>query len=62
MGRLTGAIADELPVPTIAHLRDIIKLSWAATADLNRNRLLIAVSDATRDFHVAQNLDAEQHY
>ena len=60
MGRLTGAIAEELSIPTIAHLRDIIKLSRAAIADLNRNRLLIAVSEATRGFHVAQNLDAER--
>jgi glycosyltransferase involved in cell wall biosynthesis len=60
MGRLTGAIADEFSIPTIAHLRDIIKLSRAAVDDLNRNRLLIAVSEATRDFHVAQNLDAER--
>lgn len=60
MGRLTGAIADQLDIPCLAHLRDIIKLSKAAIADLNRNRLLIAVSRATQDFHVAQGLDAEK--
>ena len=58
MGRLTGALADDIAIPTTAHLRDIIKLSRAAIADLNRNRRLIAVSNATRDFHIAQGLDA----
>lgn len=58
MGRLTGAIAGKIRVPAVAHLRDILKLSRAAVADLNRNRLLIAVSQATRDFHVDQGIDA----
>jgi glycosyltransferase involved in cell wall biosynthesis len=60
MGRLTGAVASELDAPCIAHLRDIIGLSRAAIADLNRNRLLIAVSQATKDFHVAQGLEPAQ--
>jgi glycosyltransferase involved in cell wall biosynthesis len=57
MGRLLGALGDEFPIPRIAHLRDIIGLSHAAVADLNRNDRLIAVSEATRDFHVSQGLD-----
>jgi len=60
MGRLTGAIAAELSLPTIAHLRDILKLSRAAVGDLNRNRLLLAVSQATKRFHVEQGLHAER--
>ena len=60
MGRLTGAIAEEIKIPSIAHLRDIIKLSTAAVDDLNHNRLLIAVSEATKEFHVAQGLDADK--
>jgi glycosyltransferase involved in cell wall biosynthesis len=60
MGRLTGAAAAQLRVPCTAHLRDIIGLSAAAVADLNRNRRLVAVSRATRDFHVAQGLDASR--
>jgi glycosyltransferase involved in cell wall biosynthesis len=58
MGRLTGAIAGEAGCRCVAHLRDIIRLSGRAIADLNRNDLLIAVSQATRDYHVAQGLDA----
>ncbi len=57
MGRLTGAAADRLPVPCTAHLRDIVKLSSNAVGELNHNRRLIAVSRATRDFHVAQGVD-----
>ncbi len=60
MGRLTGAIANQLPMPTVAHLRDILKLSGKAIADLNQNTRLIAVSNATRSFHIAQRLDAER--
>lgn len=60
MGRLTGAIAEEITIPCLAHLRDIIKLSNAAVDDLNHNRLLIAVSEATKKFHVAQGLDTDK--
>ena len=44
---------DRLEIPTTTHLRDIIKLSAATVADLNRNQRLIAVSQATRAFHIA---------
>jgi len=57
MGRLTGAISQELPFPCIAHLRDILKISRAAMRDLNHNTRMVAVSEATRDFHIAQGLD-----
>ncbi|NOX53423.1 MAG: glycosyltransferase family 4 protein [Planctomycetes bacterium] len=57
MGRLVGAASPRLSVPTVAHLRDIVRLSRRAVTDLNQNRLLIAVSEATRRFHVSQGLD-----
>lgn len=60
MGRLTGAAAAVLDIPCTAHLRDIIGLSRAAVNDLNRNTRLIAVSDATRQFHVAQGVEASK--
>jgi glycosyltransferase involved in cell wall biosynthesis len=60
MGRLTGAIASQLPIPCTAHLRDIIGLSNAAVADLSGNVALFAVSQATRDFHVAQGIAADR--
>lgn len=57
MGRLSGPVAAELRLPSVAHLRDIIKLSRAAVDDLNRHPRLLAVSQATREFHVQQGLD-----
>jgi len=60
MGRLSGPVATELSLPSIAHLRDIVGLSAAAVADLNRHTRLIAVSEATRAFHIAQGVSAEK--
>ena len=60
MGRLSGSLASRLNIPCLAHLRDIIRLSDAAVADLNRNRLLLAVSRATRDSHIAQGLQEQR--
>ena len=60
MGRLSGPVAADLEVPSIAHLRDIIRLSRRAVADLNRHTRLLAVSEATRQFHVACGLAAEK--
>lgn len=57
MSRLTGALADQIPVPCSGHLRDIIKLSRAAIHDLNQNQRLAAVSAATREFHIGRGLD-----
>ena len=58
MGRLLGAAAGFAPpFVSTAHLRDIIRLSRAAIADLNANRRLVAVSEAALQFHVAQGLD-----
>lgn len=55
MGVLTGLL--QLPVPRIAHLRDIMRVSKNVMRLLNRNDLLIAVSNATRNYHIANGLD-----
>lgn len=60
MGRLAGQVSSRLGIPTTAHLRDIIKLSAASIADLNRNERLVAVSNATREFHVAQGINTQR--
>lgn len=60
MGRLSGPVAQALNLPAVAHLRDIIGISTQAMSDLNCHRLLLAVSHATRDFHVAAGLDASK--
>lgn len=60
MARVLGAANDQLPCPTTGHLRDILKLSRSAMRDLDRNAKLMAVSDATRQFHVERGLTAER--
>lgn len=60
MGRLTGALGETFSLPRIAHVRDILRVSRAAIAELNQNDRLIAVSDATRSFHVERGLDGER--
>jgi glycosyltransferase involved in cell wall biosynthesis len=58
MGRLLGAASGQQPAfVATSHLRDIMKLSRAAISDLNETRRLIAVSNATLQFHVGHGLD-----
>ena len=57
MARLAGPVVQALGVRSLGHLRDIIKLSRRTIDDLNCNTRLLAVSAATRNFHVAQGLD-----
>ncbi|NUQ62573.1 MAG: glycosyltransferase [Pirellulales bacterium] len=58
MGRLSGPVAKAAGIPSIAHLRDILRLSRRAIDDVNCHTRLLAVSEATRRFHVAAGLDA----
>ena len=60
MGRLSGSIADRLSCRCSAHLRDIMRISKAAMADLNRNNRLAAVSCATRDYHLGHGMDPDR--
>jgi glycosyltransferase involved in cell wall biosynthesis len=60
MSRLTGPVAAELGLPSLGHLRDIIKVPAAVIADLNRHTRLVTVSQATRDWYVAAGLAAER--
>lgn len=54
--RLSGPVTTARDTPSIGHLRDIVGLSAAAIQDLNCHTRLLAVSDATRHFHLAQGL------
>ena len=58
--RLSGPVVRQSNVPSLGYLRDIMKLRAAAVADLNCHRRLLAVSHATRDFHIAQGLTADR--
>lgn len=60
MGRLTGFLSAKTGQTTTSHIRDIIKVSRAVIDDLNANRRLIAVSAATRDFHVRQGIQPDR--
>lgn len=58
--RISGPVVQEQGLPSLGHLRDIIKLKASVIRDLNCHRRLLAVSQATRDFHIAQGLDEER--
>ena len=60
MSRLAGPVVQRLGLPGLGHLRDIVGLSGQAIKDLNAWDRLLAVSDATRQFHIAQRLDADR--
>lgn len=62
MARLSGPVAVELGLPSLGHLRDIVKLSAQAITDVNCHGRLLAVSHATQAFHVAVGLTAEKLY
>ena len=59
MARLTGQLNLPDGVARTGHLRDIIKLNRTVIADLNSNDGLIAVSAATKQFHVRQGLNSD---
>jgi glycosyltransferase involved in cell wall biosynthesis len=60
MARLAGPVVATLPLGSLGHLRDIVRLSRKAVDDLNANDRLLAVSNATRDHHVAGGLQADR--
>ena len=56
--RIAGPVANELQLPSIGHLRDIIRLSGQAINDINMNSVILAVSTATLTFHQAGGIDS----
>jgi glycosyltransferase involved in cell wall biosynthesis len=56
--RLIGPVAASARVPSVGHIRDIVGLSRQAIEDVNCVDRLVAVSQATREFHVGQGIDA----
>lgn len=59
MSRLSGPVAAALRMPSIGHLRDIMRISRAAADDLNGHTRLLAVSHAVRDWYVSLGVAAE---
>ncbi len=62
MTRLAGPLVAAGRVPGIGHLRDIVRLSASAIADINAQRRLLAVSQATRAYHVQAGVAAAKAY
>lgn len=60
MSRLSGPVAQALRLTSLGHLREMVGLSAAAIADLHGHASLLAVSHATRTFHIAQGLEASR--
>ena len=51
---------SKLGVPSVGYLRDIIKLSKKAIEDVNQLDRIVAVSQATKDFHANQGMDGSR--
>lgn len=62
MSRLVGQLSlpPSLACRRTGHLRDIIGLKKKVISDLNANDGLVAVSAATRNYHVSQGLQADR--
>ncbi len=58
--RLAGPVTRSCQVPSVGYLRDILRLSGQAIRDISQIDQLVAVSQATRDYHVAAGMPAEQ--
>ena len=60
MSRLLGPVCRDLSIPSLGYLRDIIKISRRAMEDINQLDRIVAVSEATRAFHVQHGLTADR--
>lgn len=61
MSRLTGQLSGSAcPCCRTGHLRDIMRLNAKVIRDLNQNDALVAVSEATREYHLSQGLNPEK--
>ena len=59
MSRVAGTVAKDLGVTSIGHLRDIVRISRQAMQDLNCNTRLLAVSQATANWHIGHGLSPD---
>lgn len=58
--RLAGPVTRSCQVPSVGYLRDILRLSGQAIGDISQMDQLVAVSQATRDYHIAAGMPAQQ--
>lgn len=59
MSRLAGPVTRAANLPSLGHIRDIVTISHRAMGDVNANTRLLAVSTATRQWHVGMGLRAD---
>ncbi|MFV1966588.1 MAG: glycosyltransferase family 4 protein [Pirellulaceae bacterium] len=52
MSRLSGPVTNDLQLPSVGHLRDIMRLSGQAVRDVNQHTRLLAVSAAVKRWYV----------
>jgi len=60
--RIGGPVARQLEIPSLGYLRDIMKLSKKAIEDINQLDRIIAVSQATKDWHIGQGIDVTRTF
>jgi glycosyltransferase involved in cell wall biosynthesis len=60
MSRLAGPVIGQLRLPSVGHLRDILRLSGQATSDLGQHARLLAVSHAVARWYVGQGIDSRR--
>ena len=58
--RVAGPVAADLAIPSLGYLRDIMRLNKQVIYDINQLDRIVAVSHATRDFHIQQGLSKEK--
>jgi glycosyltransferase involved in cell wall biosynthesis len=60
MSRLSGPLAAAARLPSLGHLRDIVRINRRTADDLNCHTRLIAVSAATRGWYADLGLNAQR--
>ncbi|MBR5711656.1 MAG: glycosyltransferase family 4 protein [Thermoguttaceae bacterium] len=58
--RMTGPVCRQEQIPSLGHIRDIIKLSRQTITDLNCHIFFACVSSATKTYHVNQGVDEKK--
>ncbi len=57
MSRLSGPVVQSRGIPSLGHLRDILRVNRRVRSDLSAHSRLLAVSQATRHWYVSAGLD-----
>lgn len=58
--RIAGPVGATLRIPTVGHIRDIMRVSSLAMNDINSCSLVLCVSEATLEYHRQLGLDSRR--